>query len=773
MSAVALRDRCWWKRYVKYVVLHRLCQSELGWFGEVRRQGRETSRQRALNFNAADVAVLFPSACASSTIPIALARRDDDGEIVLRDHALRRQSKNWRLTGDKIPDRRFGRANPGDLVVMALDLDGPHSEGAFDLLPQDDIATRRILSDSDATELASNGLIAVPAIEVPGIVGELRALDAILFGSYLPLPDRSDPLNAYAGPVCVRDLEAFDVDSFEPESPNPAPLEDPSCRQQAAATQAAIDGHRPIDTDAGWADVPIDLPTEIYVLGRDGGLDGDTLVLVRELLKDGIAHGCVSQRDLDAVLCSRSGREPDLDFERRLGVVLDEFGVMVETRPWDEDLVPLGCRELTPNEEDLVHDALVFLMVLEPRGETDFETCQREVRAIPTLTDSEEAAMHMEIAAGTAETLDGIARSQAAVEGVLGAILQIDNGQKQLRTVVVCGGDDDMTARLEELRTLLAEVRAILTQCFRDGSDLIADVPARKIASIFSRCGFTPKYLDEVCGMLVAAGQIGDAGERILTGIRRSKAVRREIVASNLRLVVWWASQYMGRGLELVDLVGEGTLGLIRAVDRYDRGRGAALSTYGSWWIKQSITRATADKSGLIRTPVHAWKTRRQVLDHLHVVELSTGHRPTAGETAAALGIRTEAVKHLLGERDVISLDADHCREALACELRVPCDGLPETAASDAELREAIEACMKTLDPRLARVVQGRFGMGNRASQTLEEMGQALGVTRERVRQMEIKAISKLQHPSRARMLAPFLGDVRLPALHPGEHDDS
>jgi RNA polymerase primary sigma factor len=758
---------------VKYIVLRKLRQSELGWFGEVRRQGRETSRQRALNFDAPEMGVLFPSASATDAIPIALERRDDRRQIACQGHALRRQGKNWRLTGDRILDRRFGAAMPGDLVVMALDLGGAQARGAFEILPQGDSTAQRILSDPQAARLSSNGLVALQACDAPDLVRELRTLDDGLFRSYLPIPAEGSSSNGRARGSVVASLDDFDILGLEPEQTDPAPEDDPSCRKAAGDAQRALDLHKPIDLDAEWAEVSVDLPAEFYRIGRDGGLDDDALERVRGLLLEATIHGCVSERDLDAVVCPRCGDEPDLEFDRRLRVVLDELGVEVEVRPWDEELAPVDRREPASDEEDEVDEAPAFLMALEPPKETAIEAVQREVRAVPTLSESEAAAMHAEIEAGTAETLDGMARSRAAVEEVLRVIHPIDDRTKQLRKVIVCGGDDDMTARLGEFRTRVIEVRNILLQHGPHPGDLIEEAPARRIASIFSQCRFTPQYLEEVWGRLISGGQGGHVTAAIRVGLQRSKVARREIVASNLRLVVWWASQYRCRGLERVDLVGEGTQGLIRAVDRFDRGRDTKLSTYATWWIKQSITRAMTDQGGLIRTPVHVWKARKSVLDHQETADRSTGHRPTAEETARVLGYHPEAVRHLLGDREVLSLDGDRCLGLLLEASLRSSERLPEANASDAELRETIRVCMSALDPRLALVIRGRFGMDGGPEQTLEEMGQLVGVTRERVRQLEIKAIRMLRHPSRARILAPFLGDVRPPAPPMEEHDDA
>ena len=169
-----------------FIVMRTLRQSEVGWFGEVRRQGRETSRQRALNFDATEVERMFPAASRGDIIPIHLHRRSDSGELAQQPQALRRQEKNWRLTGDKIDDRRFGVVAPGDLVVMAWDVGDAGAVGAFDILAGTDARALRILAHPHSGGLVTRGLLAVPAADAPGLVRELRTLDGELFAPYLP-----------------------------------------------------------------------------------------------------------------------------------------------------------------------------------------------------------------------------------------------------------------------------------------------------------------------------------------------------------------------------------------------------------------------------------------------------------------------------------------------------------------------------------------------------------------------------------------------------------
>ncbi|MBI5364703.1 MAG: sigma-70 family RNA polymerase sigma factor [Planctomycetes bacterium] len=497
-----------------------------------------------------------------------------------------------------------------------------------------------------------------------------------------------------------------------------------------------------------------------------GGLDEDALERVRALLREGVVHGCVAERDLEALTASRADAEPDLDFDRRLRCVLEDLAVAVEPRPRGEDLAPASCRELTAWEEDEVDEALAFLMLLEPPVETAIAAYRREIRALPALTANERAALHAEVDAGNALAFAAIALSPAATEEVLRGIDVLESGRRKLRKVVMCSGDDDEGAHLRELQRQATVVRAFQSKLSSCGDPSVQDYSVRKIASILSGCGFTPQYLNEVCANLDAGGNAEDVAPTVLAGLRRSNAARQALVAANLRLVVWWAGQYTGRGVESVDLVGAGTLGLIRALDRFQPGREATLSTYASWWIKQSILRAIPEQNRLIRLSTNALDVRRRMRDHQRVVENESGRRPSIDATARAAGVNPTLARILSEDREILSLDSDPDGALLERAVEVSTDGLPEARAISAELQECLDGCMSTMDDRFRAVLRERFGLGGGRCRTLEDLGRARRVSRERVRQLQFKALVRLRHSTRARRLAAFLGEVELPAPH-------
>ncbi|MBK8013556.1 MAG: sigma-70 family RNA polymerase sigma factor [Deltaproteobacteria bacterium] len=253
----------------------------------------------------------------------------------------------------------------------------------------------------------------------------------------------------------------------------------------------------------------------------------------------------------------------------------------------------------------------------------------------------------------------------------------------------------------------------------------------------------------------------------LATEIRKTKrlfdAARSEMMERNLRLVVAIAKRYSGRGLPFLDLVQEGNIGLMRAVEKFEWQRGFRFSTYASWWIRQAISRALADQARTIRVPVHMVETINTVLKARRTLSSALGRDATRHEIGEHLGISEEKVRAALeADRSVMSLDQAPGEEAEFTLGDVLPDRTTESPADHAmhrQLVERAERALSTLPQREAQVLRRRFGVGVPAQQTLEEIGQDLGVTRERIRQIETKALLKLRHPSRASALDGLIPD--------------
>lgn len=602
------------------------------------------------------------------------------------------------------------------------------------------------------------------------------------------------------------DAEASEESAFggwEEETEPVAPPNDLRHAEAAKCIQRAISAHAATSTDEDWSDIEIDLP-EVRTDHRwKRRLDDQDTERLRNLLLRGLSIGYVGRSDVLGA-CDDEGEGPDPDLAQHFERLIGDLGLLLEDPAPDVGSDAPGQEAINRGDVDTAEEALNFFREVCSENTDPLKLYVRDMGPHHALTRQDEAEIARQMEAGVSDAIDALASCRAAVEEVLAAADAIRRGEADTRSMFGRQGrdsgdggldpetdessassddDEDQSSKVEagSLQGLTPELDSTLValQSLLDGPAATPEIPAslqQQIATLLRALGLNDDILVQVRDAISQSYCHTDVSERIAAGLRSSMEARNRMIEANLRLVVSIARKYIHTGFSFPDLIQEGNLGLMRAVEKFDYRRGFKFSTYATWWIRQAITRAIADQQRLVRIPVHMVETINKVTRVRRTLE-ARGLHAGAADIAASAGMKEEIVRKVLGF-DLVSVSLDDpVNEApwatsIADWLKSESPG-PEEIAMQEALGRVMRSVVGELDPRMAEVVELRFGFKNGNDETLESVGQAFGVTRERIRQIESQALSRLRHPSRSGTLRPFLDDVQLPAReHPNAGND-
>lgn len=618
----------------------------------------------------------------------------------------------------------------------------------------------------------------------------------------LPLSPGPEPRAVEAPALPARiDEDAFDLPSWEAEEETQGPPADESLTQPAAVLQAAITSHTPIDDSPAWDEFEISLPsfaTPLLRIDHVEKRDELRLLLLRALREGSVPEQRLSEFAADDLAARERADEPFLyGVVNTLGAEVDErFEYLAE----HEDFTVFVNPEASQDEEELLAEAFQAIENSSRGEDAPLRMFLKDAQRHPLVTASEEIIMGQTMELELDHALDALAGWPEGIDALLIAARKVRSGARSLSWIAAESGEDAPADEATlEAEASMAEV-AVAAQpeeaeeegaedfddiCRPAGED---DFDSRMLSlegmlradsirgdhwaerrALLGSIAFRRPFLVELADLARPSHPSGAVYARAISKFRNA---RDRLALANLRLVISIARKYQNSGLPLDDLIQDGNVGLLRAVDKFDWRKGYRFSTYATWWIRQSVSRAVADTSRCIRVPAHVHASAYHAEQSARAWHKDHGREPTPDELSILLSLPLRKVMAILRAGvEPASLDEllseEVVRPDVEGEFLLPD---PSDAIEAKELVEQIEYVLSNLKPTEAKVIKLRFGLGSDEGRTLDEIGKAMGVTRERVRQIEAKTLRRLKHPARAGALLDWSSEPK-PSTAPVQED--
>jgi RNA polymerase primary sigma factor len=626
-----------------------------------------------------------------------------------------------------------------------------------------------------------------------------------------PAPDHENDIGWPAAPIPnFVDLIDFDEDGvtldlsgWEAEADLSTPDGDPNVLATASEVQNAISEHSPIDISADWDDFEAFLPERASPLPKAD--DAEARERLRSLLLRATREGSVPGTAIED-LSLNDDQTLNIDAEALLLMVINDLGAEADERheysTYQESFaVHVEPRE-TPDEEQTVDEALAFIDERDSRRNDPLRLYQREFQQARLLTADEEIAIGKAMEEGIEAALDALVGSITGIAAVVESSQLVKSRTKPLRWMSSGTREDVPELETNQGDSLLPKAYATYDSAEGDkGSQDDSDEGslddelsefvwnAERLWAIARTLETQPTALK---GMREALGSLGLSGSFLLDlsesgriaereparELRRSmqsyKDARDRMAIANLKLVQSIAKKYLYSGMPLDDLLQEGNIGLLKAVERFDWRRGFKFSTYATWWIRQQVGRYVADKGRTIRVPVHIHEKLQRIEQTARAFEIDHGRFPAVIEIAELLDLpvrKVAAYMQIAGEPlPIHELDIDSLIATDARDEYTSPD--PMDIVSDRDLAKVVHKILGTLKLKDESILRMRFGIGVADAMTLDEIGTRMGVTRERIRQIESQAIRHLKHPGRIDALLTALNSPNPPERPKDEEDE-